>query len=84
MGKSKSKEKKQKKKAGDETERHIETQMIQTNLTDRRLTFGVDESKLKTSMKKINSLETAENVPDQDENKLTKSGILKKLEELEG
>jgi len=28
MGKSKSKEKKQKKKAGDETERHIETQMI--------------------------------------------------------
>jgi len=35
-------------------------------------------------MKKINSLETDENVPDQDENKLTKSGILKKLEELEG
>ena len=48
------------------------------------MTFGVDESKLKTSMKKINSLETAENIPDQDENKLTKSGILKKLEELEG
>ena len=44
--------------------------MITTNLTDRRLTFGVDESKQiknKSSIKKLTSLETAENIIDHDD-----------------